>query len=67
MLPNTQLLYIIGNGFDLHHRIQSSYADFGRYVSNVDSSLYSFFENYFPFDGNWADFENTLAHHRYPS
>lgn len=62
MLPDTRLLYIIGNGFDLHHRIPSAYADFGRYVSGVDSSLHSLFENYFSFDGNWADFENTLAH-----
>lgn len=62
MLPNSRLLYIIGNGFDLHHRIPSSYADFGRYVSGFDPSLHRLFENYFSFDGNWADFENTLAH-----
>lgn len=62
MLPNTQLLYIIGNGFDLHHRIPSGYADFGRYVSGVDPSLHRLFENYFSSNGNWADFENTLAH-----
>jgi hypothetical protein len=61
-LPNTQLLYIIGNGFDLHHRIPSGYNDFGRYVSNIDPSLHRLFENYLSFDGNWADFENTLAH-----
>ncbi len=62
MLPNTRLLYIIGNGFDLHHHIPSGYAAFGRYVSDVDPSLHRLFENYFSFDGNWADFENTLAH-----
>ena len=62
MLPDARLLYIIGNGFDLYHRIPSGYADFGRYVSDVDSNLHSLFENYFSFDGNWADFENTLAH-----
>jgi len=60
--PNSQPLYIIGNGFDLHHRIPSSYADFGRFVSGVDPNLHRLFENYFSFDGNWADFENTLAH-----
>lgn len=58
----TRLLYIIGNGFDLHHRIPSGYADFGRYLSRVDPSLHRLFENYFSFEGNWADFENTLAH-----
>ncbi|MBK9446212.1 MAG: bacteriophage abortive infection AbiH family protein [Betaproteobacteria bacterium] len=62
VVPNSQLLYIIGNGFDLHHQIPSSYADFGRFVSRVDPHLHSLFENYFSFDGNWADFENTLAH-----
>lgn len=58
----SRLLYIVGNGFDLHHRIPSGYADFGRYVSGVDPTLHRLFENYFSFDGNWADFENTLAH-----
>lgn len=62
MSPNNQLLYIIGNGLDLHHGIPSSYADFGRFVSGVDPSLHRLFENFFSFDGNWADFENTLAH-----
>lgn len=31
-------------------------------MSGVDPSLHRLFENYFSFDGNWADFENTLAH-----
>ncbi len=60
--PNSGLLYIIGNGFDLHHRIPSSYSDFGRYVQGIDSSLHSLFDHCFSFEGNWADFENTLAH-----
>lgn len=62
VVPNSQLLYIIGNGFDLHHQIPSSYADFGRFVSAVDPRLHRLFEKHFSFDGNWADFENTLAH-----
>ncbi len=57
-----QLLYIIGNGFDLHHRVPSSYTDFGRHVQSVDSNLHSLFDNYFSFEGNWADFEKSLAH-----
>lgn len=31
-------------------------------MQSVDSNLHSLFENYFSFDGNWADFENSLAH-----
>ncbi|SFM67001.1 bacteriophage abortive infection AbiH family protein [Nitrosomonas communis] len=60
--PNSQPLYIIGNGFDRYHRIPSDYADFGRFVSDVDPNLYRLFKNYFFFDGNWGEFENTLAH-----
>lgn len=57
----SQVLYVIGNGFDLHHEIRSSYTDFGKYVRQVDPSLHDTFENYFLFEGNWADLENTLA------
>jgi hypothetical protein len=39
-----------------------SYTNFGHYVLSVDSNLHAMFEDYFSFDGNWADFENTLAH-----
>lgn len=55
-------LYIIGNGFDLYHKIRSSYGDFGSYVKGASSSLHDTFENYFPFEGNWSSLEETLAH-----
>lgn len=29
MTPGNQILYIVGNGFDLHHGIESSYQHFG--------------------------------------
>lgn len=57
----TQTLYIIGNGFDLHHEIGSSYPAFGKYVSQVDSVLHDTFEKYFSFEGNWANLEEVLA------
>ena len=38
--PGEQILYIVGNGFDLHHGIPSSYAAFGRYLKEVDSETY---------------------------
>ena len=57
----SQVLYVIGNGFDLHHKVRSSYADFGEYVRKVDQDLHRTFEKYFSFEGNWADLENTLA------
>lgn len=54
-------LYIIGNGFDLHHGIQSYYTEFGKYVLRVYPDLHETFETYFSFDGNWANLEESLA------
>jgi len=31
-------LFVIGNGFDLHHGIPSRYSDFGEYIQSVDHS-----------------------------
>lgn len=41
-------LYVIGNGFDLHHRIPSSYAHFGAYVRATDSRLADTWEDLLP-------------------
>lgn len=54
-------LYIIGNGFDRHHQIQSSYEAFGSYVHAVNPDLHQTFETYFSFKGNWANLEDSLA------
>jgi hypothetical protein len=56
------LLYIIGNGFDVHHGIPSKYSDFETYVKGKDPELHLLFEKFFSFDGNWANFEQTLGH-----
>ena len=58
----TKRLYVIGNGFDLHHKIKSSYGEFGKYVKNSNPLLHDVFENYFSFEGNWSSLEETLAH-----
>ncbi|HQW20079.1 MAG TPA: AbiH family protein [Rhodocyclaceae bacterium] len=39
-------LYIIGNGFDLHHEIPSDYRDFGSYLAAVDCDTYREVEAY---------------------
>lgn len=58
-----QILYIVGNGFDLHHGISSSYAAFGRYLKEVDAKTYGQLERYFSVDGDfWWQFEAQLAH-----
>jgi hypothetical protein len=55
-------LYIIGNGFDLHHGIPSKYEDFGRFLKSRDPKIYGFVEEYFGIDDEfWSDFETRLA------
>lgn len=55
-------LYIIGNGFDLHHGMKSSYAAFREYLVETNPqlllNLYLFFD---PSD-IWGDFEGNLAY-----
>ena len=54
-------LYIIGNGFDLHHNIQSSYSHFRDYIQNHNKALFDLTEEYFQIEDNWSDFESALA------
>ncbi len=55
-------LYIIGNGFDLHHGIPSGYREFGAFLKKTDESTYKIIERYFnPDDDFWWEFENRLA------
>jgi hypothetical protein len=55
-------LYIIGNGFDIHHGIKSRYSDFKIYVYNKDKELFDALGKYFNPDELWSDFEETLAY-----
>ncbi len=58
----TDTLYIVGNGFDLHHRIRSSYRAFGEYLKGHDRATYNVVERYFYVDSEfWAEFEEQLA------
>jgi hypothetical protein len=58
-------LYIIGNGFDLHHGLRTRYADFCLCVRENDKELYEFLEWYVDADlnkdGLWKDFEKDLG------
>lgn len=68
---NRETLFIIGNGFDLHHRILSSYADFYRWLLSNDCSFFVdqleyIFHRTTGID-LWADFENTLGDYNYDS
>lgn len=55
-------LYIIGNGFDLHHGLKSRYWDFRTYLINKDEALVEKLEEYFGDDALWSDFEETLSY-----
>ncbi|MDB5004373.1 MAG: hypothetical protein JWQ34_2598 [Mucilaginibacter sp.] len=53
-------LYIIGNGFDLHHGIASKYADFKTYLTKHDRDLLYALEQLYDCDNIWGDFEQNL-------
>ncbi len=54
-------LYIVGNGFDLHHGIPSSYKAFRDYVLSIDRSIHRDVEDYLSIDEDWSDLEASLA------
>lgn len=54
-------LYIIGNGFDLHHGMPTRYSDFKKFLQKVDHETYDWVETYVPASGNWANLEQALA------
>lgn len=62
---NSTKLYIIGNGFDLHHNLKTSYAHFCQYVKKNNIELFNFLEYYLNIDldnnGLWKDFEKSLG------
>ncbi len=60
IIPHTNTLYIIGNGFDLMHRVPSSYYNF-RDSLGKRSSLRDTLEIALTAEDIWADFENSLG------
>ncbi|QHC86505.1 hypothetical protein AS589_17835 [Empedobacter brevis] len=58
-------LYVIGNGFDLHHGLNTSYKAFAKYLKENDTDLYETLENYISYpetdDDLWWKFEENLA------
>lgn len=61
---HSRRLYIIGNGFDLHHRIPSSYGHFGAYVKATDRQLADTAEDFLPAPSGetlWSRLEENLA------
>ena len=58
---NDQVLYIIGNGFDLMHNVRSSYYAFRDSLGKQSRLRYSL-EHFLTPEDIWADFEAALAH-----
>ncbi|MFL9844054.1 bacteriophage abortive infection AbiH family protein [Flavobacterium rhizosphaerae] len=59
-------LYIIGNGFDIHHGLKTSYYAFAEYLKEKDRDLYDLLEKFISLpedeDDLWAKFEENLAY-----
>lgn len=58
--PSAHTLYIIGNGFDLMHRVPSSYYNFRDSMGKNNSLRYDL-EIALTAEDIWADFENALG------
>lgn len=55
-------LYIIGNGFDLHHGIECRYADFKKYCEAYDEEMVKHLERFHEDpEWLWSDFEAEMA------
>ena len=56
------VLYIIGNGFDLHHGVPSSYRSFSLWLQRKNHGLYNKLNAVCNVDYLWKDFESALAY-----
>lgn len=56
-------LYIIGNGFDLHHGIHSKYLDYAKWLEETYPDIYCQVENAYLIQDKelWKDFEHMLG------
>lgn len=55
-------LYVLGNGFDLYHKMSTSYWHFKEYLKQTNRELYNIVDEYLSIDQNWSDFEEALGH-----
>lgn len=66
-VAEAERLYIIGNGFDIHHRIESRYRDFKKWLQKEEKNgtlvemMDTFFSNECEF---WGDIEKALGDYR---
>ncbi len=57
-------LYLIGNGFDIHHSIPSRYSNYQNWLEENDADLLERLRNYYDVDDKewWKQFELELGH-----
>lgn len=55
-------LYVIGNGFDLHHGMPCGYVDFIAWLQGNRHEVYNDLNRIYGYcsGNNWSDFENSL-------
>lgn len=65
-IKENERLYVIGNGFDIHHWIDSKYVDFKKWVQkNKDPHLVRMMDTFFSNECDfWADIEKALGDYR---
>jgi hypothetical protein len=63
-MAGNRRLYILGNGFDLHHKLPTKYSDFKIFVEHKFPDLFGHLNAYFNEDMLWKDFEKGLATYR---
>jgi hypothetical protein len=54
-------LYIIGNGFDLHHGMPTKFSDFRTFARKTAPELHRAVDDYLPVNNDWSDLEDALA------
>ena len=56
-------LYLIGNGFDMHHCINSSYNNFKDWLKDKDAIVFNRLFQVYEFDGGdlWSSLEENLG------
>lgn len=56
------VLYIIGNGFDCHHGVKSSYGYFKDWLKSNNPELFYLYNHVCDYDALWQDFERGMAY-----
>ena len=55
-------LYIIGNGFDMHHDLPSGYWDFHKWLKEKNAELVEQIDDLYDYSDNlWGNFEVELG------